>query len=120
MSFVTINSTKYLVRVGQESGQPLVVENRRRAIDASLLVDSIAVKQRITIEFSGLASAKRFFTFSEANALVDTLLAGNVTVGGDVGSFTARATNVSLSSGQDWSTGSPVPYRWVSATLEEV
>ena len=49
-----------------------------------------------------------------------TLLSGNVSVAGDVGTFTARARDVGWVDAQDYKTSPPTLYRWVSATLEAV
>ena len=120
MAYLTINGTAYLIREGQSQGRRLQIENRRRAIDASLLVDSVATKREASVELAGLVSAGRNFTIAEADALIATLAAGSVTVGGDMGAFTARARDIGWADAQDWRTGAPVIYRIVSVTLEEV
>jgi hypothetical protein len=122
MAYVTVNGVAYLVEEDSGRGRVLQVEQRRRAIDGSLLVDSIATKLEVPLEFTGLVSAGRFFTVLEATVLMGTLLAGNVTIGGDVGNFTARATDVGWRDMQHRPIdhGPPVLYRWVSCTLEEV
>jgi hypothetical protein len=118
--YLTINGTEYLVRVGDGRGRVAQVENRRRALDGSLLVDTIADKREIPIQITGASAAGRFFTPSEADALIATLMAGNVTIGGDAAGMTARARDIGWEDGSDWTGGSPVTFRWVSATLEEV
>lgn len=120
MSYLTIAGTAYLVRVGQGQGKRLQIENRRRAIDASLLVDPIADKREVPVEITGQESAGRFFTPAEADTLITTLLAGNVAVAGDAGTFTARARDIGWVDGQAYPGGVPTLYRWVSATLEQV
>ena len=120
MAYLTLGGTAYLIREGQSKGRRLHIENRRRAIDASLLVDRVDEKDELQVEIAGLVSPGRNFTIAEANALIATLEAGSVTVGGDVGSFTARAKDIGYADVTDWRTGSPVTYRLVSVTLEEV
>lgn len=120
MSYLTIGSTSYLVRVGNGKGRVHQIENRRRAIDGGLLVDSIATKRELQIEITGTAVSGRFFTPAEASALITALKAGALSISGTAGSFTARARDIGWVDGQDWSGGAPMAYRWVSATLEEV
>ena len=121
MAYLTIGSTNYLVRLGQGRGRVTQIEGRRRAIDGTLLVDAIATKREVTVEITGAVSSGRFFTPGEANSLITTLMAGNVSVSGDVGTFTARARDVGWVDGQSGDgNGAPVVYRWVTATLEEV
>lgn len=119
--YLTINGTDYLVREGEARGRWLQIENRRRAVDGSLLVDPIADKRHAEVEFTGLVSAGRFFTPTEADALMATLLAGTVTVGGTLASqFTASASDVGWLDVQDHETSPPTIYRHVTCTLEEV
>lgn len=121
MAYLTINGTAYLVREGQVRGRWLQFENRRRAIDASLLVDSVADKLRLEVEVTGLASAGRFFTPAEANALMTTLRAGDVMIGGDASDqFTARASDIGWVDVQDHKASPPTLHRHVSFTLEQV
>lgn len=120
MAFLTIGGTEYLVRVGQARGRDILIENRRRAVDGSLLVDLIASKEEVSVEITGLASAGRFFTIAEANALRTTLKAGAVTVGGDMASITARARDIGYVDEQDYRTDPPTVFRWLSCTLEQV
>lgn len=120
MAYLSINGTAYIVRVGKGRGQRLQVENRRRAIDASLLVDPIATKKEVQVEIAGLVSARRYFTVTEADALIATLVAGSVTVAGEIGSFTGRARDVSWTDEQDSRVYPPAPYRLISTTIEEV
>lgn len=120
MAFLTINGTAYLVRVGEARGRVLLVEQRRRAIDASLLVDRVAEKFEGQVELTGTEASGRFFTPSEADSVIATLVAGNVTVGGDFGSFTARAKDVGYIDAQSYQTNPPTLFRWITCTLEEV
>ncbi len=120
MAYVTIAGIAYLVREGDSRGRVLQIENRRRAIDGGLLVDSIATKREVTLQLAGLVSAGRNFTIAEANALIAVLTGGSVAVAGDIGSFTARARDIGYLDEQDWRSGSPVAFRIVTATLEEV
>jgi len=123
MSYLSINGTEYMIREEDGRGRLLQIENRRRAIDASLLVDSIATKREVQTQIVGLASAGRFFTPAEADSLMAALAAGTVTITGDVGSFTARARDIGWTDGQHYPDGPfspPTAYRWVSVTLEGV
>jgi hypothetical protein len=124
MSYATIGGTAYLVREGEGRGSLTLIEYRRRAVDGSLLVDRIAEKQEITLEIAGTAASGRFFTPAEANALLATLAAGNVTLSGDAAggaSYTVRARDLGWTDGSDRSdSASPTVFRWVTATFEEV
>lgn len=124
MSYATINGTAYLVREGEGRGSLTLIEYRRRAVDGSLLVDRIDEKREITLEIAGAASSGRFFTPAEAESLLATLAAGNVTLAGDVAggaSRTVRARDLGWTDGSDRSVlGSPTVFRWVTATFEEV
>lgn len=118
--YITINSVGYKIRVDQGQGQLLLIEQRNRAIDGSLLVDTITSKLEVPVEITGKTGDSRFFTVSEANSLITALRDGTVQVGGDVGTFTARARDIGWRDIQDNDGVNVTVYRWVSAVLEEV
>lgn len=120
MSYITVAGTAYRVRVGEGRGARKQIENRRRALDGGLLVDTRAIKREVRVEFTGIASADGFLTPAQGDALMDVLLAGNVAITGTPGTFTARARDVEYVDGSEWKASGPVTYRWVSCVLDEI
>lgn len=120
MAYLTINGVDYLVRQGSVRGRWDLIENRRRAIDGSLLVDLIAEKRRVDLEITGRVADGRFFTIAQADTLMALLRGANVSVSGDSGTFTARASGIGWVDVQDFRTSPPLVYRHVSCTLEAV
>lgn len=124
MPYLLIDDEEYLVAVAEGRGRRVAIEQRRRALDGSLLVETIATKLELPVTISGPAAAGRLFTVAEAEALMDTLSGGFVSVSGDlVGGVerTMRAKDVGWVDVDDPSDpDAPTVARVVSATLEEL
>lgn len=121
MAYLNVNGVEYLVREGDARQMIRLIENRRRAVNADLLVDVIAVKREATVEFAGLASAGALFSPAQADALAAELIAGPVTITGDFGAFVARARDIGYVDIAERSVPSaPSFFRFVTATFDEV
>lgn len=121
MPYLSIAGTEYLVEEGNARMNYVLVENRERMIDGSLAVDRITTKKELSVDISGLAASGTLLTPAEGLTLISTLLAGDVAITGDLGAFTGRARDigyVDISDRAIWA--SPVVYRIVSATFDEV
>lgn len=114
MPYLTIAGTTYGARVNAGAGRRIQVENRFRALDGSLVVDRIASKEEKTVTI--LDNNGTRLTITTAETLIDTLTAGNVTVGGDIMSGTCAAKDISTE--DTWVSGAAV--RSVTVTFEEV
>lgn len=84
-------------------------------MDGSIVRGTPTVKKEATVEIIGPASGG-VFTIAAAETLMGTLTAGNVTVAGDIGSFTAAPRDV----GWRDVVAAGAKARFITVTLEQV
>jgi hypothetical protein len=121
MPYLSVNGTTYRTAYRTGEARRITIQQRRRALDGSLLVDDVVggdadepEKEENTVEFLGTSST--LFTIDTAKAFALVLTGGNVSVTGNVGTYTARAKDVK----EKDVTYSAGVFRVVSAVLEEV
>jgi hypothetical protein len=115
MPHLTIAGATYRVRIDGSTGRRILIENRFRALDGTLVVDRLTSKKEVTVEITG-PSAGGVLSISAANTLIDALAAGNVSVAGDIGTFTAVARDI----GHRDIVSAGGKARFVTVTLEQV
>lgn len=115
MAYLTIAATAYRVRIEGSSGRRIVFEKRFRAMDVSLVRSVQGSKKEITVEVLGLSSGS-VFSIAAAETFIGVLVAGNVSVAGDIGTFTAAPRDIGF---RDLVAGGSTR-RFVTVTLEQV